>query len=181
MGRHILTGAPGAGKTTIINALAQLGFDIVRESFMDGYAQQKRAGWSDPFQNPAFLDEIIDLQVQRQDAAFAYKCQQQFFDRSVLCTMALSRFMGRSPTKKIQQAVDQLLQTGRYNKHIFFVKGLGSIASDEVRTLTYKEAEEFAEVHRQVYCENGFICIDVPAMSVQDRVAFIVARANTIN
>ena len=69
MRRFILTGAPGAGKTSILNALAAKGYATVPEAATDVIAQEAAKGIAEPWRHPGFIDKIVALQVRRQTRA----------------------------------------------------------------------------------------------------------------
>src|SRR5262249_1370886 len=68
MRRFILTGALGAGKTSILRALAADGYAVVPEAATDvvvaRLALEKAEHWADP----VFIDRIAALQRQRRQA-----------------------------------------------------------------------------------------------------------------
>src|SRR6266581_4897220 len=72
MKRYILTGTPGAGKTSILHALKSQGYGVVEEAATDVIAREQRRGKLEPHLRPDFIDAIVRLQKQRQlEAAMA--------------------------------------------------------------------------------------------------------------
>jgi predicted ATPase len=65
MERYVLTGAPGAGKTSVLRALRALGFAVVQEAATDVIASAQRRGVDEPWREAGFLDEIAGLQRRR--------------------------------------------------------------------------------------------------------------------
>src|SRR3954464_10825755 len=96
MKRYILTGTPGAGKTTLIRALAAKGYPVIEEAATDVIALKQLQGVAEPWQEDGFIDDIVFLQQQRQQAALSGTVQ--FHDRSAICCYALSRYQGRAPS-----------------------------------------------------------------------------------
>ena len=66
MRRFILTGAPGSGKTSILRILAGRGYPVIAEAATDVIAAEQARGIGEPWQDPAFIDKIIELQRSRQ-------------------------------------------------------------------------------------------------------------------
>ena len=100
MSAYILTGAPGSGKTAILRMLETVGYLVVEEAATDVIALENALGCDAPWEEPSFTDKIVALQRQRQERALAGRNGQVvFFDRSPVCTLALSRYLGfASPT-----------------------------------------------------------------------------------
>jgi len=64
MKRFILTGTPGAGKTTILRQLEIEGFDVVEEAATNVIALEQAKGVAEPWLQGGFLD-MVDLQRRR--------------------------------------------------------------------------------------------------------------------
>jgi predicted ATPase len=60
-----MTGALGAGKTSIIRALENLGHAVVDEAATDAIAAQHARGNLEPWTDPLFIDAIVRLQTHR--------------------------------------------------------------------------------------------------------------------
>jgi predicted ATPase len=73
--RHILTGAPGSGKTALLRHLEVAGHAVVEEAATDVIALQQALGDQEPWQDPAFLDRIVSLQHRRELAVFFVRNQ----------------------------------------------------------------------------------------------------------
>jgi len=65
MKRFILTGTPGAGKTTILRQLEIEGFDVVEEAATNVIALEQAKGVAEPWLQGGFLDMVVDLQRPR--------------------------------------------------------------------------------------------------------------------
>jgi predicted ATPase len=103
MKRVILTGAPGSGKTAIIRQLELDGFSVVEEAATDIIAVAQNRGISEPWKDSAFIDQIVQLQRDRQVRASHQPDTIQFHDRSAVCTAALATYLPKpaaSPSKK---------------------------------------------------------------------------------
>jgi predicted ATPase len=169
--RYVLTGAPGAGKTTLIDALRERGHAVVAEAATDVIARRHATGSSEPWTEDS-LDEIVELQQSRERAATG---DVIFFDRSPLCTQALARHVGLPVTTALRAAVAQAVQT--YQTQAFLVRPLGFVVKTAARRISYADSLRFATVHEDVYTEHGFTLLDVPKAPIADRVAIIEAAA----
>ncbi len=65
-GRYVLTGAPGAGKTTLARALSARGYGVMAEAATDVIAERQAAGVAEPWRYDDFADRIAVLQQQRE-------------------------------------------------------------------------------------------------------------------
>jgi predicted ATPase len=158
--RYVLTGAPGAGKTTLALALRGRGHVVVREAATDVVAG---GGAGD-----GFLDTVLALQLARERATTA---PVQVLDRSPLCTLALARYLGVAPSAALLAAA----AADRYERTAFLVQPLGFMTPTAVRRISYADSLRFAAIHAEVYREYGFTLVDVPAAPITDRVALVEA------
>ena len=126
-----------------------------------------------PWTDPSFIDQIVALQRLRQTRARAAETDLVFFDRSPVCTLALSRYMGFATSPILADEIDRILQAGVYEPMVFFVRNQGFIQRTEARRITLEESLEFERIHEQTYRELGFELVDVPAGPLADRVALI--------
>jgi predicted ATPase len=174
MPAYILTGAPGAGKTAVLRLLETLGHPVVEEAATDVIALADALGQEEPWRDPAFIDQIIALQRRRQDAALAAgNAGVVFFDRSPVCTLALSRHLGYPASRSLTAAVDRMLAEGRYQTAVFFIRNQGFVRPTAARRITYEDSLAFEAIHEQTYRDLGFRLVDVPAGPLTDRVALI--------
>lgn len=169
--RFVLTGAPGAGKTAILDVLGNRGWAVVPEAATDVIARQQAEGVAEPWTRIGFCDDIAALQRRRQEAPVA--ADVQVFDRSPLCTLALARFLGHPVTSGLAAEVERVVVGQVYDRRVLLVRPLGFITATEARRISYADALTFEVVHEQVYLEHGFALVDVAAADLADRVAFV--------
>src|SRR5260370_7891991 len=90
MKRYILTGTPGSGKTSILRRLEIAGYSVVEEAASDIIALQQANGLSEPWTLPSFIDDITNLQKQRQLQTSNPPSELQFYDQPPISTHPLS-------------------------------------------------------------------------------------------
>ncbi|MGC4748060.1 AAA family ATPase [Micromonospora sp. DT201] len=170
--RYVLTGAPGAGKTTLIEALSRRGHLVVREAATDIIAARQAKGCAEPWREPGFIDAVARLQRHRRLAADV-QGDVQIHDRSPLCTLALALHLGRDVGPDLAAEIDQITSTGTYQPLVFLTAPLGFIRRTAARRISYADSLVFARVHQEVYEAYGHRLVDVPAGPVRERVALI--------
>ena len=177
MPSYVLTGAPGAGKTAIVRQLEVDGYRVVAEAATDVIALEQALGQPEPWTCPGFIDEIVDLQRRRELAAAAPDGDVVFFDRSPVCTLALSRYLGCAESARLAAEVSRVLQAGVYARTVFFVESLGFVTPTAARRITLADSLVFEEVHRRTYTELGFRLVDVPPGALAVRVGLVRSGA----
>jgi predicted ATPase len=173
MPQYILTGTAGAGKTAVLRQLEVNGLSVVEEAATDVIALSQSMGQDSPWTEPAFIDRIVALQRLRQANTRAPETETVFFDRSPVCTLALSRYLGFATSCLLGEEIDRILRAGVYEPTVFFVRQQGFIERTAARQITFEDAREFERVHEQTYRELGYGLVDVPAGPLGDRVALI--------
>ena len=171
--RYILTGTPGAGKTAVLRLLECNGATVVEEAATDVIALENARGHREPWHDQCFIDKIVTLQRQRQARAQAAEAAAIFFDRSPVCTLALSRYLGFAPSRLLEDEVERVVGDNVYESMVFFLCNQGSIQATEARQISFEDSLNFEQLHRQTYRDLGYKLTEVPAAPLTDRVALI--------
>jgi predicted ATPase len=164
----IISGGPGAGKTTLIEALSQQGFATYGEVSRDLIEQQSQ--YEDgilPWDNlPAFAALCLEaMLLQKQQA------NQQtvaFLDRAIPDICGYLSQAGLEIESKYSSA------SKGYHKQVFFCRPEASIyVQDEIRPYPFDGAIQIHDSLVALYQQLGYEVIDVPFMSVSERVQFV--------
>lgn len=175
MRRYVLTGTPGAGKTTLVRALAAQGFSVVEEAATEVNARMLARGIAQPHLEPDFLDAIAQLQADRLQAAGALP-GLQVHDRSIFCTVALAEHLGRPIPPALAREAERLAAEAVFEPAVFFVRNLGFVEPTAIRRISFEDALAFERTHEAVYRRFGFDLVEIPAMEISSRLALITSQ-----
>jgi predicted ATPase len=173
MPRYILTGTPGAGKTAVLRLLEFNGHRVVEEAATDVIALEHALGHEEPWNDRAFIDKVVTLQRRRQARAHVAGTATIFFDRSPVCTLALSHYLGVAPSRLLTDEVDRVVGQNVYESPVFIIRNQGFIRATAARQIGFEDSLVFEQLHEQTYRNFGFQLADVPAGPLADRVAVV--------
>lgn len=180
MRSFIITGAPGAGKTAIIRQLELDGFSVVEEAATDIIAAEQARGTAEPWTHLSFIDAIARLQRDRQLRASHQPDEIQFHDRSIVCTAALSVYLGYPFSPFLSDELERVKKEAIYQSRVFFVRSLGFITPTEARRISFEDAVRFEKIHEETYRSFGFELVSVEPGRLVDRVSTIKAAIASI-
>ncbi|KAA2244895.1 AAA family ATPase [Chitinophaga agrisoli] len=175
----ILTGGPGAGKTTVKTALEQKGYTCVPEVARQIIREQEATGgnavpWKDMEAYTRLMQEQSIATFYTGPSADNGSC---FYDRGIADVICHAR-LNRLP-------VDDALHTAalqcRYNEHVFMFPPWEEIyCTDAERKQTYAEAVTTYNVLCAIYREYGYTLIEAPKVPVMERVGFVLEYLEAI-
>jgi predicted ATPase len=163
-GRIVIAGGPGAGKSTLVQALAESGEICYEESsrvlIREQLAQAGRmVPWGDL---SAFAQECSErMHVQLTDSARHRRC---FFDRGLPDLIGYLSHGGRGAPDAWRAA------SRAYASVVFFAPPWREIfVNDAERPQSFIEAQELSAHIRRAYEDCGFRLIDLVKSSAADR------------
>ena len=174
MKRFILTGTPGSGKTSILYELKSQGYRVVEEAATDVNIREYMRGNLEPWRQPGFIDAIVRLQKQRQLEASRNPDELQWYDRSPICTLALSRHLGYPPSAALLEELERIEREKIYQREVFFIENLGFCQPSEVRKITFEESLMFEKIHEETYISLGYDLIKIAPEALSERVHRII-------
>lgn len=170
MKRYILTGTPGSGKTSLLHELKSQGYSVVEEAATDVIALEHRRDNSEPWMQADFIDKIIWLQKQRQIETVASTDELQVYDRSPICTFALSRYLGYPPSACLLEEMERIERENIYQRQVFFLENLGFCQPTEARKISFEESLLFEKIHAEIYTSLGYDLIKLAPEALSERV-----------
>lgn len=173
MKRYILTGTPGSGKTAILRMLEIAGYSVVEEAATDTIALQQAQGIPEPWTRPVFIDDITNLQKQRQMQTSELSSGVQFYDRSPICTYALSTYLGYPISISLSNEIERIRKERIYQQQVLFIENLGFCEPTQARRITFEESLRFEKIHEKTYISFGYEIIKVAPQRLSDRVKII--------
>lgn len=169
---HVLTGGPGSGKTTLIEALARRGFATTEEAGRRIIRDQVSiSGAALPWADRALYAELMLSWEMRSHALAAKATGPVFFDRGVPDVAGYLKLC----SLPVPAHVDKAAQTVRYADTVFLLPPWPEIFDqDTERKQSFEEAERTWAAMRQTYARYGYNCVEVPRGTVADRIAFLM-------
>lgn len=173
---HVVTGGPGAGKSTLIAALRDAGHAVVEEAGRAVIREQVASGgdalpWGD---RHAYAREML----VRDRAAWREAREHMgptFFDRGLPDILGYLRLMGEPDPAELVEALDAC----RYAREIFVAPPWEAIFDQDA-----ERRQDFAEACRTfdsmcaVYAAAGYALVPLPLAPVAERVAFVLDRTS---
>lgn len=171
----ILTGGACVGKTTLIDLFNTIGYKTLCESGREVYIAEQERLRKDPSYNPKIpttdyvsFEEIV---IKRQlDKEKNLKQGIYFLDRSLVDCLGMSFFQG----KVLKSNIRRLISQANYHKRVFFLSPLENYENDEQRKESREEMIRMHEEIKRAYLLSGFNIVEVPAMTPEERINFIL-------
>jgi len=168
----VVAGGPCSGKTTLLRALEQAGHRVeveTSERLLEAGIAEGRTAESMRSDPVSWQEEIL-----RQDYALFDGLpidEVVFTDTSYIENLVFSDRAGMA----IGPNLEAWLRGKRY-KTVFFLDPLTAYEQSAVRLESEQVALQISEDVRQRYEDYGYSLVSVPAVSVAERVAFILAH-----
>ncbi|ETR75651.1 ATPase [Afipia sp. P52-10] len=171
----VITGGPGSGKTTLIDALEAAGFARTHEAGRGIIQDQVAIGgtalpWSD---RAAFADLMLswDMRSYHMAARQASPQVPVFCDRGVPDVLGYLRLCGLDAPAHVRKAAELF----RYHRRAFITPPWREIfAQDDERRQDFAEAERTYAALAQTYTDLGYDLIALPFAPVPARLQFVL-------
>lgn len=158
--KYILTGGPGSGKSSIILELEAQGEHTIREAAEDIIRRNQAHGNPEPWTNPNFQKEILELQLQREQR-IPQEITRVFIDRGIPDGLAYAQ-----PGSETAQEI--IRKTPDYDA-IFLIESLATTQTDDIRRENHQEAQELARRLTKIYENLGYEVYKIQAGTLRER------------
>lgn len=168
----VISGGPGAGKTTVLLELEQRGFRCAAEVARQIIQEQARDGgdavpWGD-------RERYCKLMLARSIASYREHAGLQgttFFDRGIPDTLCYARLIG----SRLEDEILAACRTYRYVEDVLLAPPWPEIyATDTERKQTYDEAVKTYRVMIESYENCGYNVVEIPRVSPAERADFVL-------
>lgn len=169
----VIAGGPYCGKTTLVGALKDAGFEVISEAALEVISEEQENGNMTPWQDRAhFQKKILELQVHQFNQAHE---SILVFDRGIPDGIAYYYLDGLTPP-------DEALHAAK--KHVYDVIFIPELLDEYIPGVTRGESiQERERVHsfiKKSYEDLGYKPIIIPKGSVQERVLFVKKAIKSI-
>ena len=166
----VITGGPGSGKSTILNALSKLGYKVIDETARIIIKERLSKGLS-PRPNPEeFAQQIFDIDFKNYISNIDTS-QLLFFDRSFLDSAAMIFEANKIELIRLKE----IINTYRFKKNVFIAPPWQAIYhNDSERDQSYEDSVEIYEKLYNWYDLNNYALIQIPKCDIDSRIHFIL-------
>ena len=181
--RIVITGAPGTGKTSVIEGLESKGFHCFHEIIRDMTAEaRKEDNGLEQVSNPlvfvkdpyAFNHSLLHGRLEHFEKAQEVKRDICFFDRGIPDVLAYMDFFNQ----EYAQDFVSISQENRYDAIFILPPWKEIYTSDNERLETFIESEKIHDHLFETYQRFGYEPITVPKTTVKQRVSFVLEQLN---
>lgn len=168
----VLTGGPGSGKTTLVEALRSRGLAIAPEAGRGIIRDQMAIGGGAlPWQDPAlFAEMMLAWELRSWHEADALP-GPVIFDRGVPDTLGYLRLTGLPVPGHMSEAAKRF----RYNRRVFIAPPWPDIfRQDSERRQTLDEARRTHAAMVEIYAELDYELVPLPLVPVEQRADFVI-------
>ncbi|SOE17952.1 predicted ATPase [Hoeflea halophila] len=172
MANFVITGASGAGKSSLIAALSEKGYRTVPEAGRQIVAEQLAAqGAALPWEDrAAFMHLLFARSIAAFDQVRISDAKWVIHDRSFVEAIAYCTVISQPvPEQMLQAAIVR-----RFDQPVFVCPPWREIfEQDAERQHDFQFALRDYEVNTAAYAEAGYDLVEVPRLPVPDRVTFV--------
>jgi predicted ATPase len=168
--RHILTGAPGTGKTAVLGHMPSE-IAVVAEPAREILAEERAAGRPIGFDGDEdrFVDLLLRRSIEKFEAASPFG-GTALFDRGIPDCIAYAVHLGADPEPSRRAAAAH-----RFDDPVLLLTPWEEIyRTDDERRMTFEDVVAFHRAIMDAYRAAGYEPIELPRAPAGDRAAFVL-------
>jgi|TARA_X000000950_G_scaffold202988_1_gene244289 predicted ATPase len=171
--RIVLAGAPGTGKTSVINELKKKNFYCFEEAARDIFDEFKLKGLEFKTNPVGISKNIFKKRKLDFESADQLECKQNiiFFDRGIHEVTAYLRSIGNS-----SNYWDNLPSKYKYDLIFIFEPWKEIYKKDDNRNEDFSDVKKISPFIISIYEQSGIKMIKVPNINIEERVKFILDK-----
>jgi predicted ATPase len=168
--RVVVTGGPGAGKTSLLEGLARRGYAIIPEVARRVIADRTARGLPPRPPPIEFAKAIVERDVVQYESTRT-RAGIVFFDRSLLDSLGMLAELNQVADAEVRK----FLERCPYHATAFILPPWRAIyQTDSERDQSYEQAVGVYQAVRAWYLQCGYDLIDVPRGTVEERCEFVL-------
>ena len=170
--RILLCGAPSSGKTTLINALKELGYSCEEEISREIIQEAQQKGIEQPFlENPkAFNEALLQKRIAQFQRVENSSSKTVFLDRGIIDVIAYMKY-GK---QVIPAYFDAAIRQYRYDK-VFLLPPWDKIhVTDQERYESYEISKEIHLAFIETLSAYNYSATEIPFGTVKERISFLL-------
>lgn len=172
---YVITGGPNSGKTSVINYLAYLSHTIrpeIARIIIDDELSKGKTIKEIRKDEIKFLNEITKLKIRSEECT--PKEELVFWDRAIPDDIAYLRYYNADCSFQLEASKNRLY------KGIFLLDMLPNYKADYARIETEETVQNIQEEIYKTYTELGYEVIQVPVISIEERVNKILQHVQKV-
>ncbi len=167
---HVITGATCSGKTTMLDQLADKGFQTVPEAARQYFEREMAKGRTmDEIRADGIAQVCGVMDIQLRSESGLQVADVAFLDRGIPDVFAFCRVLGLNPNEVLPECFNH-----RYAS--VFILDRFPAQQDGIRTEDDAIADFLDEWHERDYSALGYGVVRVPVMSPEERLAFVLEK-----
>ena len=174
----IVTGGPGSGKSSLINAMTRRGFRMMPEAGRAIIQDQVRIGGSAlPWADRALFAELMLVWELRSYHEALASDTPVLMDRGIPDVVGYLMLCGLPVPAHVEVAA----QMHPYNRRVFFAPYWDAIfTQDTERKQDRQEARETGRIMAETYIRFGYRIVELPRVGIEQRADFVADSLRTL-